>query len=54
MLEYDDWIKNEREIKVMMSFRYTLRVIASCMRENDCVAQFLTIIPYLRKITKLA
>lgn len=34
-VKYEDWATKNRTIKIMLSFRYTLRVIASLIRDDE-------------------
>lgn len=38
----------------MLSFRYTLRVIASILRDDESLKQFLDTVPYMRKVFLVA
>lgn len=53
-VKYEDWATKNRTIKVMLSFRYTLRVIASILRDDESLKQFLDTVPYLRKVFLVA
>ena len=52
-MKYEDWATKNRTIKIMLSFRYTLRVIASLIRDDESLKQFLDTVPYLRKVINI-
>ncbi len=54
LVNTSDWQDNNRKIKKMVSFKYVLRSIASIIRENDALRQFLQFTPFLRKLFLIA
>jgi len=53
-VQLEDWATKNRTIKVMLSFRYTLRVLASVLRDDESLKQFLDTVPYMRKVFLVA
>lgn len=54
LVNTSDWQDNNRKIKKMISFKYALRSIASIIRDNEALRQFLQFTPFLRKLFLIA